>query len=206
MDVRFDMYARLAAAASGVVLAAFATTPLATARSGHHPNSPCVGGATLKRNLHVRVFRKRIGEQSVVFACASGGKRAVRLGALDPETPSGVDSFAIDGVMVGYHRYTCDHGGLCEMSVGVVNARTRKQVRTSSSAEGFVRSLVVSATGSAAWIRVSGLGLGVFVTAMDPNGERNLDQGREIDPTSLALGGHHVYWLNAGQANGAQLD
>jgi hypothetical protein len=33
-----------------------------------------------------------------------------------------------------------------------------------------------------------------------------LDHGPEIDPTSLALGGHHLYWVNAGQANDAQLD
>lgn len=178
---------------------------LAGSAASKQPSRACAGGVTLNSGPKVRVFKKRSGGQTVVYACAAGSHHAMKLGEVDPYTPAGVDTFIVAGAMVGYHRFVCDHGGLCQMSVIVINARTRTRVRASSSAEGFLSSLVVAPNGSAAWVRASDLGADLFVTKVDSGGEQVLDEGPSIDASSLALGGDHLYWLDAGQARTAKL-
>jgi hypothetical protein len=177
-----------------------------SAGAGRSRASACSGGRTLAQTVGVRVFTKHVNESDRVFVCARASRRSLRIGELDPDTPAGVDSFVIAGSMVGFHRYVCDHGGLCDMNVVVVNARKRTTVHKSAAMEGFLRSLVLAPSGSVAWIRASGLADELSVGVIDASGERLLDQGPGIDPSSLALGTGRLYWLDGGQAQTAQLD
>jgi hypothetical protein len=172
---------------------------------GRSRASECSGGRTLARTVGVRVFTKHVNRSDPVFVCARESRRSLRIGDRDPDTPAAVDSFVIAGTMVGFHRYACDRGGLCRMHVVVVNARKRTTVHRSAAMEGFLRSLVLAPSGSVAWIRASGLADQLSVGVIDASGERLIDQGPDIDPGSLALGTGHLYWLDGGQPQAAQL-
>jgi hypothetical protein len=176
-----------------------------SADAARHRASRCLGGSTLAQTLSVRVFHKHVRQSDVVFVCARTSRVALRIGQRDPDTPASVDSFAITSSMVGFHRFTCDRGGLCQMNIVVVNARTRSVVHTSTATEGFLRSLVVAPSGSVAWIRASGLADELSVGVIDASGERQLDQGPGINPRSLALGTGYLYWLDGGQPQAAQV-
>jgi hypothetical protein len=186
------------------VFALGAASP-AAGRTRHRPN-PCSAGTTVARSPDIRVFRKHTLQGTYSYACASGQRRALRLGAFDPDTPAGVDTFVIAGQMLGYHEFSCDHGALCDMRVVVTNVRTRTRIFASTNVEGLIRGLVVAPSGAAAWIRASTLGTGAHVTKFDAAGEQNLDDGLTIDQRSLALGGDHIYWLDDGQPRTATLD
>jgi hypothetical protein len=77
-----------------------------------------------------------------------------------------------------------------------------------------LRGLVLSETGSVAWISDS-YGLGpdnqqhhdVAVLKRDADGRGTLDPGPTVDPDSLALSrsGRRVYWTNAGEPRSARL-
>jgi hypothetical protein len=71
---------------------------------------------------------------------------------------------------------------------------------------GPTTALVVKGDGAVAWIVETGYPTEYQVHAVDKTGSRVLASGADIDPSSLALAGHTLYWTQGGQPFSASLN
>jgi hypothetical protein len=72
---------------------------------------------------------------------------------------------------------------------------------------GHTTAIVVKSDGSVAWIVNPNEASGHYqVHAADTTGSRVLASGADIDPTSLALAGSTIYWMQGGQPHAAPLN
>jgi hypothetical protein len=71
---------------------------------------------------------------------------------------------------------------------------------------GPTTAIVVKPDGAVAWIVETGYPSEYQVHAVDSSGSRTLASGTDIDPSSLALAGSTLYWMQNGQAMSAPLN
>lgn len=174
----------------------------------------CRNGVTLAASAQVRVFRDG---PFGVHACMAGSDAPVALN----EKSGGivvdrVGVAATGGEMVALST-TSGHRCL-ESRVTVHDLSTRRRVAsvrssTTSTSDahgcwgtGFIRAIVVRASGAVAWTEQAGDdGLNV-VRVLDAAGDRRLDAAADVDPRSLrSLDATTITWTRGGQAQTAPL-
>jgi hypothetical protein len=147
-----------------------------------------------------------------VFGCAYGTRRAYYLGRPSSAGSSGSVStypIALAGSIVAFSEGKSFAYGHSFDEIWVRNLRTGQLIHRTpngSPAEpedvgiGDTTAIVVKGDGSVAWIVGTREQLGgVQVRSVDKTGSHLLAASPEIDPTSLALAGSTLYWLQAGK-------
>src|SRR5689334_232479 len=111
-------------------------------------------GVTLTANEGARVFRLGGADSYRAFVCDLRSRRTRALGTFDDGAGGGVSEFELRGDYVAFDKHVCDQEG-CRSNVATVNARTgtRRASATDPRIATVVSDLVISRSGSIAWIR-----------------------------------------------------
>jgi hypothetical protein len=191
-----------------VVLAACGSS--AAKSAGRAARCGPASAKTLAGNGRVRVYALR----QVVYGCSVARGRSFRLGHVTRAlTESRVGPVAVAGDLAAYGRQSF---GVDTVSASVVLRRltdgTRlKELRATRAvgAEAFesIGSVVVNASGGVGWIgsehSIVGHSSAIEVHAAGTGGDRVLDSGLNIDPTSLRLLGSQLSWIDGGATHHA---
>jgi hypothetical protein len=167
-------------------------------------------------------------ESSVFYGCAYGRGKRYELG-LPPETgagspggTSGSRLYTLAGPIVAFERYSTtelepasryvEEIVVRDLRNGRVLHRLPTGIPTMPPKNGDVgiggaTAIVVKADGAVAWIvAVNGAAVEYQVHAFDKTGNHLLASGSEIAPSSLALTGSTLYWLQGGKPMSATLN
>jgi hypothetical protein len=165
-----------------------------------------------------------------VHACAFGTGRVTRLGSVaecSSGVCAGIEHETLSGSLVAYDSFSTAVGLRGEWYVQVRDLRTRRLLRKvptgaplqklpGSVGLGPATGVVVTRSGGVAWIawdlQRSQPATGATparrfydVYACDVAGTRLLAAGPDVDPSSLALAGHTLYWVQSGKPLSAAL-
>jgi hypothetical protein len=190
-----------------------ASTTSAASAAKHRPCGPA-SARTLASSSEARVY---VAGQVVYGCAATRGRRSYRLGTLMPcfSTPCVVKPRVV-GKLVAYGSL---HRGV-DTGFTVVTVRRLSDGKrlvddsatlASTGPESFsaLDALVLKRDGAVAWISDSQSivrpGKEVEVVKHDSAGQKLLDSGGGIQPTSLRLQGSTVSWVNAGVKRSAAL-
>jgi hypothetical protein len=212
-----------------LVLALLASAASASAAAHHRRTDSMrcpVGMRVLAADAQAQVFVDVEGLFPEIYGCIYGDKPHL-LGAT-PECGgaaaggicTGISDVALDGTVVAYEGHGIEPAEPVHTRarplVIVQNLRTGQTLRRLPSdvlgpgRAGPVMMIVVKSNGSVAWI-VQDSGATTSrpaeyeVHAADASGERVLASGPGIEPSSLALAGSTVYWMQEGHPASALL-
>lgn len=188
----------------------------------------------IRREPHVLVANARAvvyEGYEAIEGCAYGSRRSYALGPIpygDPYGGTDVARETLSGITAAYEIFesqVLNNKGWRKRWVVVRdlrNGRVLHRVPTGVSARpsqvgnvgiGRTTGLVVKGDGAVAWIVATGEELpngeeqGTFqVHAVDSSGSRVLASGANIDPSSLALAGSRLYWMQGGVPMSAVLN
>jgi hypothetical protein len=158
-------------------------------------------GTTIEASSYARLYRSR----GTVFACLRDGRRRL-IGNYYEEDDSGPYIFRIAGRFVATDDRTCLHGLQCTAALEVRDLRTNQLLHSATVEKdaNIVQDLVVTPSGSVAWIRSNSVTIQVL--KMDaPGGPVVLDEGADVTFGSLARAGVTLYWLRADGPRSARL-
>ena len=167
---------------------------------------------TLAADGRVRVYALH----QVVYGCSVARGRSFRLGhASRALAEARVGPVAVAGDLAAYGLQSF---GVDTVSTSVVvrrltNGSQIKELRATRAvgAEAFqsIGSVVVNASGAVAWIgsehSIVGHSSAIEVHSDGTGGDRVLDSGANIDPTSLRLHGSRLSWVDGGATRHATL-
>ena len=172
------------------------------------------GSHTIAINGTVRVFavRKTVGHARLTYGCLLKRKKPVKF--FQPDFPTGYGPLAVAAPYIAYGAYGDCAASFCNPNSVVVQdlrsgGRATPVNATMSIAE--VRSLVLTPTGSVAWIGTTfdptGNIVPGYTVAKSEHGAPPvvLESSADIDPESLALAGSTLYWLSGVSAKSATL-
>ena len=211
-------------------------TPAGDAATTRKAPARCTPGQSrlITANPQVEVYRAPgaitpyNGELRPVFGCAFGQRRVYKLGTafqcVEPKYMNGpfcggIDREVLAGPIVAYEQQAtpCDPG--CSWLVVVRDLRTGRTLRKEPTGvntrfvgfrEGIgpTSAIVIKTDGSVAWIANAQEveGGGYQVHASDRAGSRLLASGTDIEPSSLALAGSTLYWMQNGKPQSATLN
>jgi hypothetical protein len=203
----------MARAAAALFLASLM---LATAASAAKRAPDCATtGRIVAADAQARVYMVGDDYQDAVYGCVFGSARRTRLG----EEYAGSDAAAsvwvagLHGSRVGYAKLESLDVDFWTAKVGDLRAdRTLRKVRRS----GGLDDLLMTPAGSLAILHDTRNSLAeanagpgfvqrYVVTTLDPRGATRLDGGPDVDPGSLALAPHRVYWTRGGEPRTARI-
>ena len=170
------------------------------ARAGAPQRNCLRSGTTVSANEQARLFYVGERRDNVLYVCWLKTERVRKLGSLNlgdvgPAVP------VLSGRWVAYDRLSCWDGGECAGRIVVRSAQTGKVLHQAPLQPGRTKAIVLTTSGTAAWIRVGVYKLdGAGVTLLDGS------PWPAIDQESLALAGTRAYWLRSGQPASALLD
>ncbi|MCW3020186.1 MAG: hypothetical protein JWN10_2494 [Solirubrobacterales bacterium] len=194
------------------------------------PGHPRVIAADRQAEVYKAPFVRELPYIHRIFGCTFRTGRTYKLGEAPephyggPGGASGVVNETLDGTVVAYTEsvYSAFGGGSDVVIVrDLRGGRVLHEVPTGTQAPtgvppmpqppqigiGPVAALVVKADGAVAWIVATGRANGTYqVHAIDETGSRVLASGADIDPSSLALAGCTLYWMQAGTPFFARLN
>jgi hypothetical protein len=168
---------------------------------------------TLAGNGRVRVYVLH----QAVYGCSVARARSFRLGHVSRSiSESRVGPVAVAGDLAAYGltRFGIDTVGASVVVRRLTDGTEVKELRATRAvgAEAFesVGSVVVVATGAVAWIGTessfaAGRRRSIEVHAAGADGDRVLDSGPGVDPTSLRLHGSRLSWVDGGATRHATL-
>jgi hypothetical protein len=162
--------------------------------------------STVFDNGTVRYFHVSLAEGVSEYLCVWSSRRRFFLTHSDiPEENNEVRDFATRGRFFLYVTKRCTKEFCNPGTVGLINFRsgTRKRLPIPDPA-----SMVLTAAGSVAYttdppVSSASPGRGVYLLRRSSGQPEQLDAGDDIDPRSLALAGHTLYWTRAGQPRSA---
>lgn len=205
---------RRAAAASVLVLGLAAAPPAAQAR----PHDCATTGHTVLANGKARVYRVGNTYGGEYYGCLYGSERRKLLGDYSFSSNNQLDTgfFRLRGRRVGYANLDFPGEGIEGWEAEVVDLRTRRVTRRSN-ANGGLDDLRLTGSGSLALLSDDGSstigGDGIpnkvhayTVAKLEQDGRTLLDRGKSIDPDSLAVASHRVYWTHAGEPRSAGIE
>jgi hypothetical protein len=165
-----------------------------------------------------------------IYGCVYGHRGAYSLGT-EPyrevtkylsETYFGDRNIVLAGPIVAYEHYSFAEGlGGIRQGVVVEDLRTGVTLRDEATGKrkvpggepelefgiGHTAAIVVKSDGSVAWILETSAQEDTYqVHAADMTGSRLLASGPDIDPSSLALAGNTLYWMQGGKPFSAMLN
>ena len=193
-----------------VVLAGLAVAVGSTGMGQASPDPdkpPCSsrGSKTIYRSTKVRLYEKtsRHGLAYDIYGCLLATSRRVLLvGCEDADALcDDLGRFSVRAPWIAYVLEASYHGGTVESHVCVLNLRTASE-RCRYGGE-QTAGVGVTRAGSMAWMD----GYCCLVYKLDAGARRQvlLDYGEEIDATSFAVGGRHVYWTKSGTPRSATM-
>jgi hypothetical protein len=165
-----------------------------------------------------------------IYGCVYGHRGAYSLGVEPYEESSkymnysyfGDRNIVLAGPIVAYEHYSFAEGlGGKRLGVAVRDLRTGATLRDEPTGKakipggepelefgiGHTATIVVKSNGSVAWILETSAQEDRYqVHAVDVTGSRLLASGPDIDPSSLALAGNTIYWMQSGQPRAAPLN
>jgi hypothetical protein len=194
---------RLVRAAVLVAALGLAAAAVGTAASPP-PRCALRGSRTLYRDSHVRVYERRSsdGEVTSTFACLLAKNKRVRIAdAHAPDELVTLEQLHVAAPFVAYDRRETNKE-LAADRVEVVDLRTG--AKRGRAATDRVTGVAVSHRGSLAWMDAPD-GYAVHVLAADAGQAAVLDGGPDVEGSSFASAGRHVYWLRAGQPRTASM-
>jgi hypothetical protein len=175
------------------------------AQDPHRPPCSAHGSRTLYRGEQVRVYEttSRHGLAYDIHACLlSTDRRVLLVGCEDADALcDDLGLFSVRAPWIAYVLETSYHGGSVESQVCVLSLRSPKE-RCRAGGE-QTTGVGVTRAGSMAWM--DGYCCRVYKLDAGVNREALLDYGEEIDASSLAVGGQHVYWTKAGTPRSATM-
>jgi hypothetical protein len=193
-----------------LVLAAGAAVSQASHYRAKAPACSLHGSRTLYRDASVRVYAKDSadGEDTYYYACLFSANRRVRIetggGPADPYfgTYVAMEHLHAAPPFIAVHFIEAQKGTAYTTPVQVIDLRTGKK-RLAYSVNP-VTGVGLTARGSVAWMYA---GTTFEVHKLDAGAKDPvlLDSGPEVDGTSFAVGGTHVYWRNAGVTRAATM-
>jgi hypothetical protein len=172
------------------------------------------GGTTVQANAQARVFRKVAKRGFRTYVCYRATRRVTSLGDYAEFAASTiVNDVRLAGRFVADWTESYGKGGDPSVLVVVWDARTgRSQFHAplstpQASADGRkVTSLIVTATGTAAWIAGGTTAPATYEVHVAAGAtDRVLATGGDIDPISLAAANTALYWMQGGQPMAAAL-
>jgi hypothetical protein len=172
------------------------------------------GAHTLVSGRQGRVYERGGG----VFGCAFGSGSGHRLGAVSRSlVEPTVGPIAIAGTVVAYGSKTFGTDTATVMvdvrrltSGRFLHARPALTQPVRPESFQTVSSVVVASDGAVAWIGSAESGpsrnrMDVEALEIDASGERVLDSGAGVDPSSLRLNGSRLTWMDSGASRDAEL-
>ena len=195
--------------AGAALLAVLALLALGAPPAAARKESTCArkGSDTITATKTVRIFRA--AGDGDVFGCAYG-RRPVLLNQFESETTA-ADRFAVAGTRVGYAVQSCDRYSSsadgCQVDINVADLRARR-VRAAASYPGVggIVSLVLSRSGSLGFLLAAQQSSVVQVGVVRGAAPAEIvDEGDDVDPRSLALGGRTLFWTKAGRPKSLDL-
>jgi hypothetical protein len=174
---------------------------------------------TVASTKDVRVFsvithprdEGEVAYATVTYGCLLRRKRPLKLGSVDPKT------LVIQGHRIAFYtwwRYSAEH---CYGEAGVsdLDTRSSRRFRERDNANAPVR-IALGVGGTMAFAlpldnscRLYGNGSPPpqwEVRTYGPTGLQRLDVSPDIDPNSIAVAGHWLYWMRAGEPRSARID
>jgi hypothetical protein len=193
-------------AAGAAVLAGIALAVAVGTEAAQQKSCSLTGSRTVYANPDVRVFVKVVDAQqhARTVACRkSDGARFV-LAEDSGTTVESVDLLGEVGRILGYAVFrngkTVSYGKACLLNVKAGRKRCQFTEK--------VRGLGVTRAGSLAWLADTNVdGACCAVHKLDAGAAHPvaLDGATDIDPTSFAVGGSHIYWIRAGAVQTADM-
>jgi len=199
--------------------AALVTLIALAAAAPAHARSTCTphGSKTVAANTKLRVFTltKSGSDTTRLYACRLKNRKRYLLASAQEQggTGTAVSLVRVVGRFVAWdaqpfddsQRYNPDFQGfpstVNELDTGS-GQRTSRPATTGSPAASSVTALVVTGSGSLAWI---GSAATLEVHLYENAADTLLDSGADIDPTSLAAAAHELYWTRGGLPQSAPL-
>jgi hypothetical protein len=191
-----------------VVAVVLVPTSLADARKRRDPCRP-KHSTTLFANDTIRLFDVPKGDDGKSeYVCSWASRRRFFLTHSDAaEDVNEVRNFETSGRFFLYVTYTCTKEFCNYGEVGLIDLRagTRRRPSLPDPSE-----IALTDTGTVVYTTdppVSSLPNppGVYVLARSASQPEPLDAGDDLDPRSLALAGHTVYWTRGGQPHSARV-
>jgi hypothetical protein len=201
--------------AVGVFVGALSLAPAAAARA---PDC-ATKGHTIVANEKARVYGVGDEFNRRFYGCVYGSQRRKFLGEDVCCSSSGeisTEFFRLRGRRVGYANVDRPGEGVTAWDAKVVDLRSRKVTRHSD-ADGGLDDLRMTGSGSLALLsddgatRIDGHGNvnkphAYTVAKLERDGRTPRDWGKDIDPDSLVVARHRVYWTRAGTPRSAPID
>jgi hypothetical protein len=203
--------AAIAIAASGAIFAGGAFSDAATKHRHKPPPCSLPGSKTLYSDTAVRIFEKSFprgsppyfppGGELRIYACQFRTNKRTRIASSNDSDAAYVAYLAVQGPRIAYWDYAISKYGEEPYShVCVLDLRRRSSPRCTDAGY-YVQGLGVTRAGSVAWMDAPKVeNPTYFVHKLDAGTTTPtlLDSAQDIDPTSLAVGGSHIYWIKAG--------
>ena len=173
-------------------------------------------GRTVAANAQARVYM--VGDDfdgAAVYGCVYGSTRRTRLGYeyTSSSSDAGVWVAGLHGSRVGYAKWASSD--LSSWTAKVSDLRTRTTIREMGRSGG-IDDLLMTPAGSLALVHdnynsyaeaSSGPGFvhRYVVTKLESRGVTRLDGGPNVEPYTLALAPHRVYWTRGGEPRTARI-
>jgi hypothetical protein len=193
------------------ILLALALIPSASART---PDCRTTGHTVLA-NSKVRVYWVRAYGRHDYYACAFVTPRRRRPLGSQQDRPNYIRQTVIHvqlrGRFVGYGWETCDPGYPCEWDAYAIDMREGRgrAVQKVSGGGALMDVLMTPARSLALLTDISAPGRErrmYKVLKIEDNRKIPLDQAFEIDPRSLAVSRHRVYWTHGDEPRSARIE
>jgi hypothetical protein len=202
-------------AAGALLVLALAVAP--PAAQGKAPDC-ATAGHTVVANGQARVYRVGNAYDGKYYGCRYRSERRKLLGYYSGSSNNQLDTgfFRLRGRRVGFANLDFPGEGITAWDAKVVDLRTREVTRHSD-ANGGLDDLRLTGSGSLALLTDDGSstidGDGIpnkvhayTVAKVERDGRTVLDRGKGIDPESLAVARHRVYWTRGGEPRSAGIE
>jgi hypothetical protein len=202
---------------------AFVSAPTSEAKKHRAKQAPCSlsGSKTVIATEHARIFTKADahGETLSVYACLDSRNRRFLLSVGDTAPGGSGDTTgrpALAGAYVAYalghfddsQRYNSDFKGFADQVVAI-NLSTAAELRfpaaAGNSPSAHVSDLVLSKSGSFAWIGSGTASNEVHRFDVGDTADTVIDSGPNLQAGSLALAGSTIYWTKANKPASAPI-
>ena len=169
------------------------------------------GTETVVANRYARVFvaHRRGDSDQEYYGCVYGQRRDTFLAddyAPGPGTVRTGGFFQLAGRIAGFAQRDCGFD-YCDFTARSVDLAKRRRLRKASGIDLYY--LSITRSGSLALLNKPSYPWETTTYAVrkvEKSGSTLLDEGPDIDPGSLALGSHWVYWRRAGVARAAPIE
>jgi hypothetical protein len=180
-------------------------------KKGNLPDCARHGSETIYQSPRVRVYAVDRGLDEHRFACLREANRRFSIDGVSEDHSSYLHDFVERGPWLGFVDDRSTKYSEDAMYATAYNLRTGAG-NVGGGYYTIVHGYGLTRRGSIAWLQSPDPDYGLPDTKAYKVVERVhgrdtvlLDSGHDIDPTSLAVGGKHVYWMKAGAAQTAPI-